>query len=160
MRHYSISWSYWKDIVQEFYNLLRGVIVELSSNPTLDLLSNVCRIRHIKKEEVSAMLDMCRNIQSKTNLDARPQTVAAIVFWKICQFSSRYYKRIVLEKICRNHEKLILKGHEDLTFKFFDVTSDNVKKVYKQHLKSELFTKLLVCDLDVQAFLVMIILLE
>ena len=78
---------------------------------------------------------MVDNIQSNTNLDVRAATLAALVFWKTCQYSKRYKDRIQLTKICRHHEKLIEKGREELTFKFFDITPEHVRKVYKDNLK-------------------------
>jgi len=61
----------------------------------------------------------------------RSHTIAAIAFWKVCQFSKRYHNRIDLRHVCKNHDRLIERGLANKTYSFFDITPENVKKVYK-----------------------------
>jgi hypothetical protein len=65
---------------------------------------------------------MCERIGKYSTADVRTHTIAAIAFWKICQFSSRYNKRIDLRHVCKNHDRLIEKGLENETYGFFDIT--------------------------------------
>lgn len=81
------------------------------------------------------MIEMCERITKYSTIDVRSPTIAAIAFWKVCQFSQKYKHRIVLSHLCRNHERLISKGKANSTFSFFDITPENVRKVYKEHIR-------------------------
>ena len=89
------------------------------------------------------MVEMCDRIHKYCNLDARPSTIAALVFWKVCQFSTNYHDRINLVHLCKNHERLIQQKKQDLLFSFFDVTADHVKKVYRDHISKDFFRRYL-----------------
>ena len=79
---------------------------------------------------------MCSRIRKHSTVDARPATIAAIVFWKISQYSHQYRNRVDLPRLCKSHDRLLLKdGGEELTHKFFDVTVENIEKVYQEYLR-------------------------
>lgn len=65
---------------------------------------------------------MCERIAKYSVADVRTHTIAAIAFWKICQFSLRYKDRIDLRHICKGHDRLIERGLENHTYGFFDIT--------------------------------------
>ena len=83
---------------------------------------------------------MCESIEKQANLDSRGSTISAIVFWKICQYSVKYKDRINLNFICKNHDRLITRNKCELTFSFFDVTTENVRRVYRDYLQKDLFS--------------------
>lgn len=65
---------------------------------------------------------MCERIGKYSTIDVRSPTIAAIAFWKICQYSKKYNSRIVLAHVCRAHDRLIAKGKANATYSFFDIT--------------------------------------
>ena len=53
------------------------------------------------------MIEMCNRISKNGIQDGRPRkTVAACVFWKICEYSSNYNLKIKLSDICRKPDEL------------------------------------------------------
>ena len=79
---------------------------------------------------------MCDNIQAAVHSDIRINTVAALAFWKVCEYSSAYKDKFVLNDFCKNHEKLEEEGAKvPIIQGYFDVTPDNVRKVFKEHVK-------------------------
>ena len=79
---------------------------------------------------------MCDNIQAAVHSDIRINTVAALAFWKVCEYSSAYKDKFVLNDFCKNHEKLEEEGAKVPVIQgYFDVTPDNVRKVFKEHVK-------------------------
>lgn len=95
------------------------------------IVMKVCKYRHINIEEQNAMVEMCERIAQYSTADVRYHTIAAIAFWKICQFSTRYRNRVLLQHLCKSHDRLFSQGNENMTYKFFDITPESVKKVYK-----------------------------
>ena len=72
-------------------------------------------------------------------MDIRAATLAAMVFWKVCQFSEKYGYLANLGKLCRRHESYFEVGKYERTFRYFDVTADHVRKVYKENVREDLF---------------------
>lgn len=65
---------------------------------------------------------MCERIAKFSNADVRSHTIAAIAFWKVSQFSTRYHDRIDLKHMCKSHDRLIERGLANQTYGFFDIT--------------------------------------
>ena len=90
------------------------------------------------------MIEMCDNIQAAVDSDIRINTIAALAFWKVCQYSALYKDKFTLSDFCKNHEKLEEEGAKvPVIQSFFDVTPDNVRKVFKEHVKPVFGPKLL-----------------
>ena len=88
------------------------------------------------------MLVMCERVASNSKADSRPGTIAAICFWKVLQFSKRYHERmnnINLAVLCKSHDKVLHKGDYDKLYAYFDISPEKVRKVYRDHIKEELF---------------------
>ncbi len=49
---------------------------------------------------------MCDNIDKYAALDVRVHTIAAISFWKVCQYSIHHKDAFPLSEVCKSHEKL------------------------------------------------------
>ena len=107
MHHFEFPYKQWKDILTELSNTLREYIDELPYNSPQHVIRKMCMRRNIDGREEKAMLEMCNRVCLSSRVDSRPGTVAALCFWKVCQFSKRYEKRIDLANVCRNHEKLV-----------------------------------------------------
>lgn len=81
------------------------------------------------------MIQMCEKIYKCGEFDIRSNTIAAIAFWKVCENSKHYCNEINLNDCCRNHEKMIEEGvKQGEIWKYFDVTAENVRKVFKEFI--------------------------
>ena len=139
IRFLNIEVKIWKDVIQHYGTLLRDLISNLPTSHLLVTIVKMCRSRYICRDEEEAMIEMSQRVQRYANIDVKFSTVAALVFWIVCRFSKRYRERIVLSKLCKNHERLILNKREEVTFKMFDVTPENVRRVYREHIKDQVF---------------------
>lgn len=50
---------------------------------------------------------MSERIKASGLFDIRNNTIAAIAFWKVCEYSKLYSDQISLNECCKNHEKMI-----------------------------------------------------
>ena len=99
----------------------------------------VCRKRKIKTAEEKAMIEMSERIYASGEFDIRNNTIAAIAFWKVCEYSMTYYDQINLADVCKSHEKMIADGvKQSEIWKYFDVTPENVRKVFKESISNRL----------------------
>ena len=87
------------------------------------------------------MLEMCDRITKLGQLDLRLNTLAAICFWKFCEHSVTYQNIYVnLGDFCKNHEKMLEeKIRRGQILKCFDVTPENVRKVYKESIADKFY---------------------
>lgn len=77
-------------------------------------------------------------------MDVRINTIAAIAFWKVCEYSALYRSSFSLMDICKNHDKMQEDNAKTSDIqKCFDVTPENVRKVFKESIKSQLFSRYL-----------------
>jgi hypothetical protein len=111
----------------------------------MHLIIRVCARRKILKPEERAMIEMCDTIQSLVQSDIRINTIAGMAFWKICEYSTTYAGKYALADFCKSHEKMEEEEGAKIPEiqKYFDVTPDNVRKVFKDYLKNVPLTKLL-----------------
>lgn len=130
-------------MTRDLNSILRNYLEFVPICQPKHIILKICKKRNICIHEQLAMIEMCERIMKYSTIDVRSPTIAAISFWKVCQFSKRYKNRIVLSHLCRSHERLIAKGKANSTYSFFDITPENVRKVYKEHIKSDLLTKYL-----------------
>lgn len=87
---------------------------------------------------------MCERIVKAGELDVRINTIAAIAFWKICEYSLRYKDTISLAEICKNHDKMQEESLKSSDIqRCFDVTPENVRKVFKESIQPQLLTRYL-----------------
>ena len=71
-------------------------------------------------------------------IDAKSGTIAALAFWKVCQYSEKYSKGFSLSDICESHEKMLEKREKfSVIYQHFDVAADNVKRVFKTYLEDD-----------------------
>lgn len=90
------------------------------------------------------MIEMCQRIVSAGELDVRINTIAAIAYWKVCEYSTLYRTNISLPEICKNHDKMQEENARTSEIqKCFDVTPENVRKVFKDSIKNQLFSRYL-----------------
>lgn len=76
------------------------------------------------------MIRMCNTIYERGIQDGCPRkTVAACVFWKICEYSYEYRNEIKLADICKKHADLKDCSPGEMQ-KYFDLTPDTVKKFF------------------------------
>jgi len=62
----------------------------------------------------------------------------------VCEYSATYAGSIGLNEICKSHEKMQEEGALVSEIqKYFDVTPDNVRKVFKDAIKSYFPSKVL-----------------
>jgi hypothetical protein len=62
----------------------------------------------------------------------RINTIAAIAFWKVIEFSQKYRDKWTLIDICKNHDKMEEENVSTSEIqRYFDVTPENVRKVFK-----------------------------
>lgn len=62
-------------------------------------------------------------------------TLAALIFWKICEYSQRYRNKLTLNEVCQKHKHLEEQGMSTSDIqKYIDITPDNVKKVFKEEV--------------------------
>jgi hypothetical protein len=86
---------------------------------------------------------MCKRME--IGREFRAATVACVAFWKVCQYSQRYSNQFKLEELCKSHEEL----YGDATFerakieRYFDIGTQNVKKVFKDFFEKDLMSKYL-----------------
>jgi hypothetical protein len=140
----SIKAKVWKDLVKLMNVRLRNRIDFVPMVKPMHLIIRVCGRRRIRRNEERAMIEMCENIQSVVVNDIRINTIAALAFWKVCEYSVLYSSKYSnLSDFCRSHEKMEDDGAKIPEIQeYFDVTSDNVRKVFKDAVKPY-FNKLL-----------------
>lgn len=108
------------------------------------VIIRVCRRRRIRNDEEKAMIEMCERIVNAGELDVRINTIAAIAFWKVCEYSLLYREKISLADICKNHEKMQEENIKTSEIqKCFDVTPENVRKVFKESIRPQFITRYL-----------------
>ena len=90
------------------------------------------------------MIEMANRILRNTPIDARAQTVAALCFWKITQYSKLYRDCFDMNDYCKSYEKLLA---ENIKYKYiyscFDVTCDTIKKLYNNSIKDKFYSLIL-----------------
>ena len=90
------------------------------------------------------MIEMCDRIVKAAELDVRINTIAAIAFWKVCQHSLYYKDKISLNEICKNHDKMQEENVKSSDIqKCFDVTPENVRKVFKESILKDFYQRYL-----------------
>lgn len=90
------------------------------------------------------MIEMCERIVKAAELDVRINTIAAIAFWKICENSVHYKDKIALNEICKNHDKMQEENIKSSDIqKCFDVTPENVRKVFKESISAQFYQRYL-----------------
>lgn len=101
------------------------------------LIIRVCKKRGINNQEIRAMIEMCERVKKDLgDVDVRINTIAAIAFWKVLEYSIKYRNKWSLTDFCKNHEKIEEeKGGSAEMQKHFDVTEQNVRKVFKDSIK-------------------------
>ena len=135
----NISLSNWKDVVRELNNFLKDKIEFIPVTMAKHVLLRVCRRRKIRAAEERAMVEMSERIYASGEFDIRNNTIAAISFWKVCEYSNLYADQINLNECCKNHEKMIEDGvKQSEIWKCFDVTPENVRKVFKESISTKL----------------------
>lgn len=83
------------------------------------------------------MIKMCDKISERGIQDGCPRkTVAACVFWKICEYSQKYRDQIKLHDICKKHEDLKDASPAELQ-KYFDTTPDTIKKFFSDKMDKD-----------------------
>ena len=102
----SLSLKDWKDLIKEMNILLKFRIDFVPIMRPKHVIIRVCRRRRIRMEEERAMIEMCQRIVSAGELDVRINTIAAIAYWKVCEYSTLYRTNISLPEICKNHDKM------------------------------------------------------
>lgn len=103
------------------------------------VIMRVCRKRKIRAAEEKAMIEMSERIYASGEFDIRNNTIAAIAFWKVCEASNLYKDQLYLTDVCKSHEKMMSEGvRQSEIWKCFDVTPENVRKVYKESISSRL----------------------
>lgn len=129
----------WKDIVRYLNNNFKQHLAPLPLTEPRHIILRVCRKRKVRPLEERAMIEMCEKIHQSGEFDIRNNTMAAIAFWKVTELSPLYAELFPLNDICKNHEKMIEEGarHSEI-WKCFDVTPENVRKVFKEFISSRL----------------------
>ena len=90
--------------MKDISNELKNKIDFIPTEKPLHYVIRVCKKRKIEPPEQQAMIKMCDIISERGIQDGCPRkTVAACVFWKVCEHSSRYRDSIRLNDICRKH---------------------------------------------------------
>lgn len=139
-----LSLKDWKDLIKEMNIVLKFKIDFVPIMKPKHVIIRVCRKRKIKMEEERAMIEMCERIVKAAELDVRINTIAAIAFWKICEHSLLYKDKIVLAEICKNHEKMQDENIKTSEIqKCFDVTPENVRKVFKESILPHFYARYL-----------------
>lgn len=73
---------------------------------------------------------MCNRISKNGIQDGRPRkTVAACVFWKICEYSEKYCNKIKLTDICKKQDELAEMSIGEAQ-KHFECIPETIKKFY------------------------------
>ena len=129
----------WKDLVKEMNAVLKGRIDFVPIVKPKHLIIRVCARRRIRKAEELAMVEMCDNIATNSAPDIRINTIAALAFWKVCEYSEMYAGKVQLQDFCKSHEKMQEEENAPVSEiqKYFDVTHDNVRKVFKEAIRSQ-----------------------
>ena len=96
----------WKDLVKEMNTRLKGKMDFIPIVKAMHLIIRVCGRRRIPRAERRAMIEMCENIQNVLESDSRINTVAAMAFWKVCEYSPLYAGKVTLTDFCKNHDRL------------------------------------------------------
>ncbi len=136
----------WKDLVKEMNVLLKNRIDFVPIVKPKHLAIRVCARRKIARSETRAMIETCDTIQRLAESDIRINTIAALAFWKVTEYSANYTGKFTLNDFCKSHEKM---QQEDPKIKiseiqkYFDVTPDNVRKVFKESIKHKFSPRLL-----------------
>lgn len=80
---------------------------------------------------------MCETIYERGIQDGCPRkTVAACVFWKICEYSSEYRNEIKLTDICKKYEDMKDASPGEIQ-KYFDLTPDTVRKFFSEKMEKD-----------------------
>ena len=126
-------------------SVLKGKIDFVPIVKPKHLIMRVCARRKIRKLEELAMVEMCENISNNATPDTRINTIAALAFWKVCEYSDRYQGKFTLLDFCKIHEKMQEEENAPISRmqEYFDVTPDNVRKVFKEAIKAQFFAKYL-----------------
>ena len=83
------------------------------------------------------MVEMCERIQVNGSFDFRINTVAAMAFWKVLQYSQKYQNKYSLSDVCKSHDKMQEDGQRISEIqKFFDITPENVRRVFKDKIQA------------------------
>jgi len=87
-------------------SLLKKKISFIPQEEPWHLIIRICKKRKIRKQEENAMIEMCHRIAAAGIKDGCPnKTVAACVFWKICENSSEY-AGVSLGEICKSKQQM------------------------------------------------------
>lgn len=139
-----LSLKDWKELIKEMTNVLKFKIDFVPVMKPPHVIIRVCRKRKIRHEEEKAMIEMADRIVNAAELDVRTNTIAAIAFWKVCEYSIHYKDRITLNEICKNHDKMQEENVKPSDIqKCFDVTPENVRKVFKESILPQFLQKYL-----------------
>lgn len=85
------------------------------------------------------MIRMCDIISERGIQDGCPRkTVAACVFWKVCEHSTKYKDSIKLQEICKKHEDMKEASVLELQ-KYFDTTPDTIKKFFVDKMEKDFY---------------------
>jgi len=135
----NIGVAAWRDVVRELNNFLKDKIEFIPVTQAKHMIMRVCRKRKIRAAEERAMIEMSERIISCGEFDIRNNTIAAMVFWKVCENSEEYIDQINLNDICRSHEKMMADHFSKKEiWKYFDVTPENVRKVFKDFISNRM----------------------
>ncbi len=94
-------------MLKDLNNELKNKIDFIPTEKPWHYVVRVCRRRRIEPPEEQAMIRMCEIISERGIQDGCPRkTVAACVFWKVCEHSIKYRELIKLHEICKKHEDL------------------------------------------------------
>lgn len=139
-----LSLKDWKDLIKEMNNILKFKIDFVPIMKPKHVIIRVCRRRKIRHEEEKAMIEMAERIVKAAELDVRINTIAAIAFWKITEHSLTYKDKIPLNEICKNHDKMQEENVKSSDIqKCFDVTPENVRKVFKESIAPQFYQRYL-----------------
>jgi hypothetical protein len=134
----------WKELIKEMNIVLKFKIDFVPVMKPKHVIIRVCRKRKIRHEEERAMVEMCDRIVKAAELDVRINTIAAIAFWKVCEYSQLYKDKVVLNEICKNHDKMQEENMRTSDIqKCFDVTPENVRKVFKESIAPQFLQRYL-----------------
>ena len=131
-----LSFSDWRRLTDEMYKNFSDQMESLPKLKPKHIIMRVCRRLGVRRDEERAMVEMCERIQANGNFDFRINTIAAMAFWKVLEYSTKYANKYPLGEVCKSHDKMQEDGMRISEIqKCFDITPDNVRKVFKDKIQ-------------------------
>lgn len=90
------------------------------------------------------MIEMAEKLNTLGDMDVRINTIAALAFWQVVEHSKTYRGKFQLSVFCRKYDDMFNEKakYSDIQ-KCFDITPDNIKRVFKEKVQEKLYTHFL-----------------